>query len=82
MSDLYTILGVDRSVDDKALRNAYRKLARQNHPDLRPDDPEAEERFKRASHAYSVLSDPEGRKLYDEFGEASLAAGFDREFQR
>ena len=82
MSDLYTILGVDRSVDDKALRNAYRKLARQNHPDVRPDDPEAEERFKRASHAYSVISDPERRRLYDEFGEASLAAGFDGEAAR
>jgi DnaJ-class molecular chaperone len=82
MSNLYSILGVDRSADADALRTAYRQLARENHPDLRPDDSEAEERFKRASQAYAVLSDAEKRALYDEFGDVSLQAGFDAEKAR
>ena len=64
--DFYAVLGVPKgaSVDD--VRKAYRKLARDNHPDARPDDPRAEEKFKQISEAYSVLSSPAKRKEYDE----------------
>lgn len=82
MPDLYEILGVDRDVDADDLRSAYRRVARENHPDQHPGDQQAEERFKRASHAYSVLSDTEKRKAYDEFGDAALEAGFDVEAAR
>lgn len=80
--DLYAALGVGREADADAIRSAYRKLARRYHPDVNPGDPEAEERFKAISEAYSVLSDPEKRQLYDEFGEVSLASGFDPEAAR
>src|SRR5262245_43132721 len=75
--DLYSVLGVARDVDADALRTAYRKLARKNHPDVNPGDKAAEERFKEISRAYDVLSDAEKRRNYDEFGEVSLEAGFD-----
>ena len=75
--DLYQILGVARDVDADALRTAYRKLARQYHPDVNPGDKTAEDRFKEISRAYDVLSDPEKRRNYDEFGEVSLEGGFD-----
>jgi DnaJ-class molecular chaperone len=75
--DLYAILGVPRDSDADALRSAYRKLARQYHPDVNPGDKSAEERFKEISRAYDVLSDVEKRRNYDEFGEISLEAGFD-----
>ncbi len=80
--DFYKILGVSRDADEKAIKKAYRKIARENHPDLNPDDTEAEERFKRASVAFEVLSDPEKRKLYDEFGMAGLREGFDADQAR
>jgi DnaJ-class molecular chaperone len=75
--DLYGVLGVDRSADEDAIRKAYRKLARRHHPDVNPGDASAEERFKAISEAYAVLSDPERRRNYDEFGEISLEVGFD-----
>lgn len=80
--DYYQILGVDRSSSHEEIRKAYRKLARKYHPDINPGNKEAENKFKEISVAYDVLSDPEKRKLYDEFGEAGLAAGFDAEKAR
>jgi DnaJ-class molecular chaperone len=81
-ADLYEVLGVPRDADDKAIKKAYRKLARQYHPDVNPGDEAAEERFKRISEAYAVLSDREKRRNYDEFGEVSLGGGFDADAAR
>lgn len=67
--DYYEILGVDRNADEKLLKKAYRKLARKYHPDVNPNDKQAESRFKEISEAYQVLNDPDKRKLYDRFGE-------------
>src|SRR4030042_1785712 len=69
--DYYEILGVPRSADPDAIRNAYRKLAKQLHPDINRD-PAAEERFKEINEAYSVLSNAERRAAYDRFGHAGL----------
>jgi molecular chaperone DnaJ len=80
--DYYQILGVDRSASHEDIRKAYRKLARKYHPDINPGNKEAENTFKDLSVAYDVLGDPDKRKLYDEFGEAGLAAGFDAEKAR
>src|SRR3954471_17024654 len=66
--DFYEVLGVSRDAGREELQQAYRRLARQNHPDVNKD-PAAEERFKEINEAYSVLSDPELRKRYDRFGE-------------
>lgn len=77
--DFYEILGVSREASPQELKKAYRKLAKELHPDRNPDDKQAEERFKDVSSAYSVVSDPEKRKLYDEFGEMGLREGFDPE---
>ncbi len=73
--DYYEILGVDRNVGPDELKRSYRKLAHQFHPDKNPDDPEAEARFKEASEAYAVLSDPEKRGTYDRFGHAGISGG-------
>jgi chaperone protein DnaJ len=66
--DYYAILGIDKKADEKAIKAAYRKLARKYHPDVNPGNKEAEERFKQVSEAYEVLSDEKKRKLYDQFG--------------
>ena len=68
MADHYETLGVARDATDEELKRAYRKLARQHHPDANPDDAGAEARFKEVSAAYEVLSDPERRSRYDRFG--------------
>lgn len=80
--DFYTILGVSKDADTATIKKAYRTIARENHPDLNPDNKEAEERFKVASVAFEVLSDDEKRKLYDEFGLDGLREGFDAEQAR
>lgn len=72
--DYYEVLGVQRGVSEDDLRKAYRKLARQFHPDINKD-PGAEDRFKELSEAYDVLSDPAKRQRYDQFGHAANAAG-------
>jgi len=80
--DYYQILGVQRGAAHEDIRKAYRKLARKYHPDINPGNKQAETKFKDISVAHDALSDPEKRKLYDEFGEAGLAAGFDAEKAR
>ncbi len=70
--DYYEILGVERSASVEEIKKAYRRLAVRYHPDRNPDDPQAEERFKEASEAYAVLSDPEKRARYDRFGHQGL----------
>ena len=80
--DLYQTLGVARDASEDAIRKAYRKLARRHHPDVNPNDKGAEDKFKEVSHAYSVLSDAEKRRAYDEFGAISLEGGFDPEAAR
>ena len=70
--DYYEVLGVDKNADDAALKKAYRALAKKYHPDANPDDAVAAEKFKEASEAYSVLSDPEKRAQYDQYGHAAF----------
>lgn len=70
--DYYEVLGVGKGADDAALKKAYRALAKQYHPDANPGDAEAEKKFKEASEAYSVLSDPQKRQQYDQFGHAAF----------
>jgi len=67
--DYYQILGVGRNASEKEIKQAYRRLARKHHPDLNPGDKSAEARFKEINAAYEVLSNPEKRKKYDQFGE-------------
>ncbi len=81
--DFYASLGVNRNADEKDIKSAYRKLARKYHPDVNPNDPSAEAKFKEISAAYEVLSDPEKRKLYDRHGqnwEATQGADFNVNF--
>ncbi len=74
MADYYELLGVSRDADADTLKRAYRRLARQFHPDVNKD-PGAEDRFKEIGRAYEVLSDPQTRARYDQFGEAGLGGG-------
>lgn len=73
--DYYEVLGVDKNADDAALKKAYRNLAKKYHPDANPGDAEAEKKFKEASEAYSVLSDADKRRQYDQFGHAAFDGG-------
>src|SRR5919199_6321331 len=71
--DYYEVLGVSRTCAETELKSAYRKLALQYHPDRNPGNHEAEEKFKEAAEAYSVLSDAQKRANYDRFGHAGVA---------
>ena len=73
--DYYEVLGVDKSADEAAIKKAYRQLAKKYHPDMNPGDESAAEKFKEASEAYAVLSDPEKRQKYDQFGHAAFDGG-------
>ena len=73
--DYYEVLGVDKNADEAALKKAYRVLAKKYHPDMNPGDADAEKKFKEASEAYAVLSDPEKRRQYDQFGHAAFEGG-------
>ncbi|MCR4961458.1 MAG: molecular chaperone DnaJ [Lachnospiraceae bacterium] len=73
--DYYEVLGVDKNADDETLKRAYRQLAKKYHPDVNPGDKEAEAKFKEAGEAYAVLSDPDKRRQYDQFGHAAFDPG-------
>ena len=73
--DYYEILGVDRGADDAQIKKAFRRLARELHPDVNAHDPEAESKFKEAAEAYEVLSDAERRRMYDAYGHEGLRTG-------
>ncbi len=77
MRDYYEVLGVSKNASDDEIKKAYRSLAKKYHPDMNPGDKEAEEKFKEANQAYAVLSDPEKKARYDQFGpEAAEGNGF------
>ncbi len=73
--DYYEVLGIDKSADDATIKKAYRALAKKYHPDMNPGDAEAEKKFKEASEAYAVLSDPDKKRQYDQFGHAAFEGG-------
>lgn len=73
--DYYEVLGVDKSADEATLKKAYRALAKKYHPDMNPGNKDAEVKFKEASEAYAVLSDPEKKRQYDQFGHAAFENG-------
>ena len=73
--DYYEVLGVDRNADAATIKKAYRALGKKYHPDANPGDKEAEEKFKELSEAYAVLSDPEKKQKYDQFGHAAFDNG-------
>ena len=76
--DYYEILGISKDASEQEIKSAFRKLAKKYHPDLNPDDKEAEAKFKEVNEAYEVLSDPERKAKYDQFGHAAFdqANGF------
>src|ERR671933_2194257 len=73
--DYYEVLGVQRGAGETEVKKAFRRLARELHPDVNAHDPEAEEKFKEAAEAYEVLSDGERRRMYDAYGHEGLRTG-------
>src|SRR3954453_14203251 len=73
--DPYEVLGVQRTAGEAEIKKAFRRLARELHPDVNRDDPQAEEKFKEAAEAYEILSDPERRATYDRYGHEGLRSG-------
>src|SRR6201995_2974033 len=73
--DYYEVLGVARDADEAAIKKAFRRLARELHPDVNRHDPQAEEKFKEAAEAYEVLSDPDRRATSDRYGREGLRSG-------
>lgn len=73
--DYYEVLGVGKNADDAEIKKAYRALAKKYHPDVNPGNAEAEAKFKEASEAYAILSDPDKRRQYDQFGHAAFEGG-------
>src|ERR687884_333006 len=73
--DPYEVLGVPRDADETQIKKAFRKLARELHPDVNKNDPDAEEKFKEAAEAYEILNDSERRALYDRYGHEGLRSG-------
>jgi molecular chaperone DnaJ len=75
MRDYYEILGVERTATVEVIKKSYRRLALQYHPDRNPGDKAAEDKFKECTEAYGILSDPDKRARYDQFGHAGLRGG-------
>src|SRR4051812_49912390 len=75
--DYYEVLGVGRTADEAEVKKAFRRLARELHPDVNAHDPEAEEKFKEVAEAYEVLTDPDRRQVYDAYGHEGLKSGGD-----
>lgn len=73
--DYYEVLGIDKNADEAAIKKAYRALAKKYHPDMNPGDAEAEKKFKEASEAYAILSDPEKKRQYDQYGHSAFEGG-------
>ena len=73
--DYYEVLGIDKSADEASIKKAYRNLAKKYHPDMNPGNAEAEQKFKEVNEAYSVLSDPDKKAQYDQFGHAAFEQG-------
>src|ERR687885_695118 len=73
--DPYEVLGVPRDADETQIKKAFRRLARELHPDVNKNDPDAEEKFKEAAEAYEILNDAERRALYDRYGHEGLRSG-------
>src|ERR687890_788068 len=79
--DPYEVLGVPRDADERAIKKRFRVVARELHPDVNQEDPEAEEKFKEAAEAYEILSDSERRAIYDRYGHEGLdSSGFHSNF--
>ena len=77
--DYYEVLGVQKDAEASAIKKAYRKLAKKYHPDTNAGNPQAEQKFKEVTEAYTILSDPEKRKLYDTYGPMAFEEGFSKE---